>query len=414
MYPRLHLKPSSLFLLILFFNMLVFLTVFFFIESKEMVNVNGMFFTSMILDFDRNNIFPIVLVFLFLGTIGSVSYIKSPTSTSLNITLPPLTTKKITTGSQDMVMLIFLFLLSIFSILHFSAIDFGTFWFNYDYQIIKTPEEISRGSGSLFRIYHFIFRIISLFVAVILIYYMKNFSLPHITLSLFVFLYGFLFLYVAESRWIIIYMCVLFLSRIMMFNSKPKVLEGFFWFICFVFLFVKVIFARNYGLYGLSVQVDIFIEVLSLDILSIFQGLLINLGDGFLGLANVVQNDYWYPLQYKLLSFSPFPSFIDGFASIQHYENRISYHVPFNAVSEAYAFGSGYFIFYLLIIFLFLYSSDLVYSKAGVLYKSILLAVVLWNVFYMFGYPLRNVMRMFEYFTILNYFMFLKNKTSQI
>jgi hypothetical protein len=384
--------------------------VFFFIDSKDDVNVDGMFFTAMPLDFDRGGSYPVFLIFFVLAAVGCISYLYSPTLKTSSLTAPSFPSKKMTSAKQDMFILLVLIVLTVFSILHFATIDYDTFWFNYDYQVIKTPELISHGSGGIFRLYHFIFRIISLFIAIILIYYIKNFSFLHVALSLFVFMYGFLFLYVSESRWVIVYIAVLFLSRIMILNSKPKILERCFWFTFFIFIFVKVIYARNYGLYGLSVQADIFIDVMSLDLFSVFTGLFINLGEGFLGLANVVQGEYWYPDSYKFLSFSPFPSFIDGFASIQYYEHRISFHVPFNSISEAYTFGVVYFCFYLAVIYLFLYSSDLAYSQAGVLFKSILLAIVLWNVFYMFGYPLRNVIRMFEYFIVINLFIYFRAK----
>ena len=349
MRKNLYFKPSCMFLMILIFNFMTYLVVYFFIEDKYSVNTNGLFFTAMPLDFDRENMEKILFVFFSFIAIGAVVYFKSPKSRVLNIHV---VTKKVTTNGQDLLALILLIPVCMFSLFHFLSIDLDTFWSNYDYQIIKTPVYISQNGGALFKFYHSMFRIVSLFMAVVFVYYLRYFNFLNAFFSLLIFIYGFVFLYVSESRWVLIYLGVLFLSLIMIFNYKPKVLQSCTWLTVFAFLFVKVIYGRNYGLYGFSVQADIFFDVINMQYITVLQGVLVNLGDGFVGLANVVNQDIVYPIKYKILSFSPFPSFIDGFSGILHEEHRISLHVPFNSLSEAYLFGYPFFILYLLIILL--------------------------------------------------------------
>jgi len=61
-----------------------------------------------------------------------------------------------------------------------------------------------------------------------------------------------------------------------------------------------------------------------------------------------------YPWQYKMLSFSPFPSFLDGFGSFRHFEHRVTAISPFSNLAEAYHFGVPWLVAFVLCLFVVL------------------------------------------------------------
>jgi hypothetical protein len=118
-----------------------------------------------------------------------------------------------------------------------------------------------------------------------------------------------------------------------------------------------------------------------------------------------------YSTAYKIISFSPFPNFIDNFDILKSaYEQRIHTWVPFSAYSEAYLFGPVYFV---------LFWSILAYCVACV-NKSIDRGPVVFII--SFGllllalsaaaqYPIRNCER---YFYIVIVFNYLINRRSDV
>jgi hypothetical protein len=406
-------KPSAVFCLIVLFNFLIYSFVIISGVDREYFNVDGAYFTSMPFDFDYSYETGVVVVFLSLMMCGFGAYLMSGTSAvehknsnvNFNFNVKHILNEK--SSRYDTQATLILLTLILFSLVHFLMIEKSVLWYNLDYQIIKTPEDIGN-SGIFFRMYHFLFRIVGIFAAVTMVYYFSTGKFLNFAASFVLFSYSFFLLYVGESRWINIYIFVLFFSRYIFFRRKPSFLEIIFWLVIFVFLFVKVIVGRNFGVYGVAVQGEIISEVASLNWIAVLFGMMINFGDGFLNLANTSVHDFLYSLEYKVGSFSPFPSVIDGFSEIQEEEHRISLFVPFNALSEAYSFGAPYFLLLLFIIFLFLYSSDRVYNLVGLYGRLILVVILFWNVFLMFGYPIRNVMRVFEYVTLINFIIIIR------
>lgn len=98
--------------------------------------------------------------------------------------------------------------------------------------------------------------------------------------------------------------------------------------------------------------------------------------------------------EYKILSFSLLPSFLDGFSAIRSAsEVRISEFVPIGAWSESLMFGYGYFVFWLAIILTCLITNVLlnnnVRSKSlAFLNMALLVSLLLTN-----AYPVRNNLR---------------------
>jgi hypothetical protein len=120
-------------------------------------------------------------------------------------------------------------------------------------------------------------------------------------------------------------------------------------------------------------------------ILNIFQGVFIT--------CEGLEWKVTFPTIYKLLSFSPLPSLIDGFDSILDTDQvRLNYYVPMPGIAEAYLFGPVYFM-----VFLLTYAAAFRYvlhnrSRVGIAYvfSSLLLIMSFVSAN---AYPVRNTYR---------------------
>lgn len=104
-----------------------------------------------------------------------------------------------------------------------------------------------------------------------------------------------------------------------------------------------------------------------------------------------------YPADYMALSFSPLPSAIDGFDSINHlYQVRINIYGPFNTFIEAYWFGWPWFILFAAITLWTTRKNDrLALAKAGSSSITFVVPSILlyYGIFFSTQYPIRNSIR---------------------
>lgn len=152
---------------------------------------------------------------------------------------------------------------------------------------------------------------------------------------------------------------------------------------------------------------------------------------GQLGVSNIVANLFQgavstgdglvvgggFSEQYKLLSFSPLPSFIDGFDRIREAsEIRLGPVCPMSAVAELANFGSVYWLAYsvgYISMVAFINSRFVVMRTSPVM---VMAANGLFTIFSIVGftYPLRNVSRMFVYISVLLLLFALVGKRSHV
>ncbi|WP_157627031.1 hypothetical protein [Spirosoma luteum] len=99
-----------------------------------------------------------------------------------------------------------------------------------------------------------------------------------------------------------------------------------------------------------------------------------------------------YPEEYKILSFSPLPSSIDGFDELLKYQNRISLYVPFNAYSEVYHFGLSYLFLFYFLVFLCLRTANIAVLENRTVGLFLSLPMYLFFIANQ-QYPLRNNFR---------------------
>lgn len=133
-----------------------------------------------------------------------------------------------------------------------------------------------------------------------------------------------------------------------------------------------------------------------------YRSLLFNNTQGpFLVAEGLKHGAYAYDPEYKLLSFSPFPSTIDGWKDILPRQQRINLYTPFNAWLELWYFGPVYLAGFLVFYFVLLRTLTRLYlllgSYAGILFAS----PAAYAIFYLDQYPVRNSFRLMLYVFIM-------------
>ncbi|WP_172331805.1 hypothetical protein [Mangrovicoccus sp. HB161399] len=202
-----------------------------------------------------------------------------------------------------------------------------------------------------------------------------------------------LFPIASASRSAVLPMASISLCLICIGNRKhviPAVLAG----IMGMVFFVMAQMARSTGEYGISV-IPNYLKLLSHasfdDLIRMTVG---SISQGFFITPDSIAFDAEHPIQYKLLSFSPMPSAIDGFSSILPlYEVRLHAFVPMSAVGEAFQFGLPYVVLFFLTVVVALRLNIKAANKENRILFVVTSALV--TVFFInsFTYPMRNVYR---------------------
>ena len=121
--------------------------------------------------------------------------------------------------------------------------------------------------------------------------------------------------------------------------------------------------------------------------------LLLNIFGGLIVLAESLEVDHVYYLEYAIRSFSFLPSSLDGWAEYVSDTGRINLYSPFNVFSELYFFPSYIsFLGCVTIIFIFC-RMDFLHKNLGGFLRYIPLIVFFYVVFSSYYYPIRNVFR---------------------
>ena len=168
-----------------------------------------------------------------------------------------------------------------------------------------------------------------------------------------------------------------------------------------LFVFLGVIEARNHTEIGIGHQFQYMFEtIFNIDS---YMGLFQNLFNGTLlmdAAANTAAGNA-YSTSYKILSFLPSISAIDGFSRILLTdEQRINPAIPFSAFAEAWQFGISYFLFLFLILYLAAYcvNKSIRYGRA---FSFLLLGIFMLGWTQVSQYPVRNTIRFFYVIIII-------------
>jgi len=295
---------------------------------------------------------------------------------------------KIGTGLYSLLASIALILLTI---LHALIVDWNVLWFNTTYLTIHDPERIGF-SGPLLRVLHQGLIIIGLCSYLLFENYKKVYGIVRSAVILLPFVYTIVIYVAASSRSATVLIAAPLLYSII---YRKYLLMGF-WLIMFGFVFTMCIIGRNESYLGISaIPHNATLALESID--TVFLGLLINSFQGCQVFAEaLLLSRPEYTSDYKILSFSPFPAFIDGFTMFS--QVRVNEYVPFNNISEAYYFGNYYLLVYFITLSIYCSIAHLAAKVANYAGRITVISLFVLTVMLMSSYPIRNCFR-FELIT---------------
>jgi hypothetical protein len=125
---------------------------------------------------------------------------------------------------------------------------------------------------------------------------------------------------------------------------------------------------------------------------SSFVFIFFNLFSGVINLSTAINLESFYPVEYKILSFSPFLSEIDGFSKLLIFENRVNSFIPYGTYAEIYHFGFVFWSIAIIIIVIAMLIANKDIIKYGVIGYLIWLPAYLF-IFAAQQYPVRSYLR---------------------
>jgi hypothetical protein len=155
--------------------------------------------------------------------------------------------------------------------------------------------------------------------------------------------------------------------------------------------FMSALIGRGQPEQGLTSLTEVIPNLVS-GVLQI-QDIIVNFFEGIFVFGESVQLRHEPSELYKFLSFSPLPSFADGFANIREaQETRLSEYVPVSGFGELYLFGFPYNIIGAVILLSAMYLVERVRQVSMNLYKicNMLLFV---SLYFLNTYPIRNAFK---------------------
>ncbi len=177
--------------------------------------------------------------------------------------------------------------------------------------------------------------------------------------------------------------------------KKHKIAAGLLVLLGLTFVAVALI-GRSIDEFGISSIPKYFVVLLSEEGSSYIGGVLLNLSQGIFVTTDSIYLGGSFPLEYKVLSFSPFPSLIDGFNAIRtRYQIRLHLFVPMSAFGEVYNFGWMWVLGFALFLGA-LFRANAKMDAAKNPFISIISSLLIFVFFVMANaYPMRNVFRQF-------------------
>lgn len=399
------LSPSCIFYWITLFNFIALQLIFSgdMISAKVLYKITGSYYSAMPYEFNQAAFDAAIFQFFILIVIGwilTIYFSEEKTGQfELNINLPARTNK------GQLLITLLLIIIVMANVIHLFSIDLSLLWRNHTYLLLENPSKIGIENG-LLKIVHHLLRITGLFTAGLTMHFYFRRSYVNLLLSASLFTYSLIFMLAQNSRWASLYflMMLLYCQITGKWNISGKVFLGT---LC-ILTYIKVIIGRGGYDQGIVAIWSDFAKI-RLDILFYnFLGIILNVVEGGVNLANAEQIAPTYAIRYKILSFSPLPSFLDGFSSIlKFHEVRISRSVPLSAISEVRWFGGIFImIFYGTIASLLLFANKAYYYSKGI-FPFFISGFVCWITFTINSYPVRNSYRMILFVTL---FLIIFNK----
>lgn len=283
-------------------------------------------------------------------------------------------------------------ILFIFLLIRILTIDLGTLWKNNQYLLINSKEALTFENGAVHLAKSLVgpVTLMACFVLGNDIVYRRT---QRILIGLSLVLVSLLFSVASGSRSAALPPAAIGLSLLALGKPRHIFLATVF-FLSGLWFFIVAQVARSTGEFGIA-RIPHFLSLIAEvgpDDLRRFT--LGSFTQGFMITPDAVAQNPSYPLEYKLLSFSPFPSAIDGFDQIRaQAEVRLHAFVPMSAVGEAFGFGWAYVALYAATLAIALRANlRAANRKNPILFVST--SLVLTAMFISgFTYPMRNIYR---------------------
>lgn len=397
-------SPISIYTIIAFFNILIFYLIYFYGISSPLLEKNWLITN----DFSQTATKSMALyLLLYMPSIISLFLFKKIESKKKIKKQIVYKRKIVVSRSKIILFLIILLVLTIAYSYHCYFVNWKLLIKNNDFAITRDPRNIGFLNDSLGILIHNLLKILTVVLGGFIGYFItrKNFMMA--TLLVPYYIYGLFVLMGATSRWssLAVFSLILFL----IFKTSNKLINIFLILIGSIH-FLMIISIRGFKNYGLSSLFFNFADIFMIG----FSNLIFILSTAFNGVfvfaESLKMGPLNYPLAYKILSFSPFPSFIDGFHNYLKYEYRVAFFKPFNNIAEAYHFGILYFIFYLFMITFFILFYMKVYLNISKK-KSIVAFIPAYIAFLnMHLYPIRHSFKFFIISFFISYYFYKKEK----
>lgn len=395
--------PSTVFSLFAFMCIMVFYIIFIFnIQRTDVI-----FCAMPIPNFDNSTVQTTLLYFLFLVALGPISIV------NISKRKPHKLTNKIQQEAFDYlcrpIMLLIITFIALLGVLHFIELDKALLWYNTRYLTINVPEEM--GITTLFgRIYHLLIGPLGFIFFPLSIYYIKRKKILFFLICILISMYGFILFFAADSRWAPLYLMGGLGFNLFISKKKLSFINIFLGFL-FLFTYLKVLIGRNLYVHGLS-QSFLALRYISFSLVTDYLfGFLINTFQSALGFANSLLLGPFIDDTYKLLSFSPLISAIDGYENIREmYRVQIAPHVPMSAYDEVWHFGSHYMILFFSVIIIWLRQTTNFYFNNRSITSMILLLPTYWVIFSLSQYSIRTTWRYILLLTFISYVLNLRIK----
>lgn len=238
---------------------------------------------------------------------------------------------------------------TILAVAHFVILNKSGIWFNQVYLYMASSDalEIRNGLSSFLQSSYKIIGLLSFIGLAFLAYWRRHLSFVVLLIPSIWFL---LFEVAGHSRYGAVFLVAFSITAFVLSSTSGLRLLAIVAGAGATPLYAAALQGRNSGAHGFSTLPNVFEQASSLADGQFLIRVVTNL---FEGVFSVAESFYFtniaLPEPYKYLSFSPLPSFIDGFAA--NWQNKsvfLDTYVPMGALGELLLFGPGYMIVYFL------------------------------------------------------------------
>lgn len=279
---------------------------------------------------------------------------------------------------------------------HLSQLDVSKILLHHQYLSVRTASEVAI-RGRLLGFLHTNIPMLGCLLAIAMVFYLRLGRVPQALLTAVMFVYCAALTLSFGSRYFVLQ---LFLIAVFLQLFKRKgvslgaVIMGILAFLAYsTVISVRRASVGKIGDFGLVPTLQFVMDGSFLLSDMWFFVFFYSFGGGFSVAEALTREGVWYPLQYKLLAFSPLPSMIDGYGAVRNLAPRINVMTPFSSFAEAYHFGPLYLAGFLAFLFMVLVVLTRFWRRTTGRIAFVLVGPAYYSLFCMHIYRLRHTIR---------------------